>query len=400
MSGHLIADVPLGVFLSSGLDSTAIVALASAAQPGLHTFTVIFPEQEFSEAEPARATAHRFGTRHEELMLDGAEMLAASRRSRGIARSAKHGWHQYIFRFVGGATGRVEGCAFRTWWRRNLWWLCDVFVWPASGAPRRIRTQAPARRPWSDSAGCRRERVDAAMQAGSWPRCGAMRTHCHTLIFSHARFIRRIMYRHCAARHFPPERMSRGEIGWRKRRAQAAGLDSFGAISCLEARSYMVNTLLRDTDSVSMAHSLEVRVPLLDHVLVEFVTRLPAAAKQRRGVNKALLVEALRGLLPEEIVQPAQTHIYVSVGTLAARFARRTRTRRTRPAGARACPTHSDASAVQAVWLAFEACKTNWSRPWSLYVLNQWCRQHLEAQPEEEILAARRHVTHRIRAPT
>src|ERR1019366_7811440 len=73
---HLIADVPLGIFLSSGLDSTAIVALASAAQSGLHTFTVIFPEQEFSEADPARATAKRFGTQHEELLLDGAEMLA------------------------------------------------------------------------------------------------------------------------------------------------------------------------------------------------------------------------------------------------------------------------------------------------------------------------------------
>src|ERR1019366_8444303 len=49
---------------------------ASVAQAGLHTFTVIFPEQEFSEAEPARATAKRFGTHHEELLLDGAEMLA------------------------------------------------------------------------------------------------------------------------------------------------------------------------------------------------------------------------------------------------------------------------------------------------------------------------------------
>src|SRR5579863_9886049 len=75
ISGHLIADVPLGIFLSSGLDSTAIVALASAMQTGLHTFTVMFPEQEFSEAEPARATAKHFGTKHEELLLDGKEML-------------------------------------------------------------------------------------------------------------------------------------------------------------------------------------------------------------------------------------------------------------------------------------------------------------------------------------
>ena len=73
---HLIADVPLGVFLSSGLDSTALVALAGSARAGLHTFTVIFDEQDFSEAELARATAKRFGTCHEEFLLTGTQMLA------------------------------------------------------------------------------------------------------------------------------------------------------------------------------------------------------------------------------------------------------------------------------------------------------------------------------------
>ena len=52
-----------------------------------------------------------------------------------------------------------------------------------------------------------------------------------------------------------------------------------------------------------MAHSLEVRVPLLDHLLVEYVSRLPEAVKIKRGVNKALLVEALKGLLPAEAVK-------------------------------------------------------------------------------------------------
>ena len=164
-------------------------------------------------------------------------------------------------------------------------------------------------------------------------------------------------------------------------------MDFFGAISCLEARSYMVNTLLRDTDSVSMAHSLEVRVPLLDHALVEFVAQLPAAAKQKRGINKALLVEALKGLLPEEIArQRKRTFTFPWErwlrGSLAARVS----------AGLRdlapALGHRLNANAVRAVWLAFEASKTNWSRPWSLYVLNQWCRKHLEAQPGEELLAA------------
>ena len=66
---HLIADVPLGVFLSSGLDSTSLVALASRFQSDLHTFTVVFPEQRYSEAKISRETAKRFKTRHQEILL-------------------------------------------------------------------------------------------------------------------------------------------------------------------------------------------------------------------------------------------------------------------------------------------------------------------------------------------
>src|SRR5262249_29081966 len=84
---------------------------------------------------------------------------------------------------------------------------------------------------------------------------------------------------------------------------QALRLEGDTAVSYLELRTYMVNTLLRDTDSMSMHHSLEVRVPLLDHPLVEFVADLPTQAKRRGAVNKALLVEALGDLLPQEVVQ-------------------------------------------------------------------------------------------------
>ncbi len=68
--------MPVGVFLSSGLDSTAITALASRSQRGIHTFTVAFPDVEFSEAEKARRTAARLGTEHSELTLSEDEMVA------------------------------------------------------------------------------------------------------------------------------------------------------------------------------------------------------------------------------------------------------------------------------------------------------------------------------------
>src|SRR3989442_13399182 len=87
---------------------------------------------------------------------------------------------------------------------------------------------------------------------------------------------------------------------------QARELDHFSAVTCLEARSYLVSTLLRDTDSMSMAHSLEVRVPFLHHALVEYVARLPEEMKAGGSRPKALLVAALADLLPAEVVQQSK----------------------------------------------------------------------------------------------
>ena len=90
VASHLIADVPVGVFLSSGIDSTALVALATQKKAALNTVTVVFPEQEFSEAEMARRTAQRFGTNHQELTLTGDDMLA--RLTRRWALSTSPAW--------------------------------------------------------------------------------------------------------------------------------------------------------------------------------------------------------------------------------------------------------------------------------------------------------------------
>ena len=76
VTSHLVADVPVGVFLSGGIDSTAIAALASKSQGGIHTFTVAFPDAEFSEAEQARRTARLLGTEHRELILSDHDMIA------------------------------------------------------------------------------------------------------------------------------------------------------------------------------------------------------------------------------------------------------------------------------------------------------------------------------------
>jgi asparagine synthase (glutamine-hydrolysing) len=168
-------------------------------------------------------------------------------------------------------------------------------------------------------------------------------------------------------------------LGWLEHTAdEARKLEPIAGISWLEMRTYMASTLLRDTDTVSMARSLEVRVPLLDTPLVEFVGSLPDRARRQPGVQKALLVQALGDLLPQEILAqrkrtftlpweewlrgPLRARMEASFSDLAPSLVQQLR-----PGG------------VPSVWTDFLAGKTTWSRPWSLYVLNEWCRQHLAA---------------------
>jgi asparagine synthase (glutamine-hydrolysing) len=167
---------------------------------------------------------------------------------------------------------------------------------------------------------------------------------------------------------------------WRQRMRettrQAEPLDSFNSVSCFELQSYMVNTLLRDTDAVSMANSLEVRVPLLDHKLVEFAARLPKGAKYVKGAPKALLVEALSDVLPDSVVGQAKRTFTLPWdlwlrGPLGVRLSQDL---------ANLTPElqqYMNLRAVRGAWQNFIIGQTTWSRPWSLYILNAWISRHV-----------------------
>ena len=138
----------------------------------------------------------------------------------------------------------------------------------------------------------------------------------------------------------------------------------------------MVSTLLHDTDSVSMARSLEVRVPFLDTPLVEFVSTLPDEARVQPGVPKALLRTALAGMIPEEILnQKKRTFTLPWEDWMRNALRKRVETSMKELSAPLANLLH--AAGVQRVWDNFQRGQTTWSRPWSLYVLNEWCRRHL-----------------------
>jgi asparagine synthase (glutamine-hydrolysing) len=166
-------------------------------------------------------------------------------------------------------------------------------------------------------------------------------------------------------------------LGWLERTSdEARKMEPLAGISWLEMRTYMACTLLRDTDSVSMARSLEVRVPLLDTPIVEFVGSLPDAARGTPERPKALLLAAMGNLLPKEIVeQRKRTFTLPWDDWLRGPLRARVEKSFAEPAAPLAAFLRK--GGLSSVWSDFQSRKTSWSRPWSLYVLNEWCRRHL-----------------------
>jgi asparagine synthase (glutamine-hydrolysing) len=156
---------------------------------------------------------------------------------------------------------------------------------------------------------------------------------------------------------------------------RASTLDPVNRVSYLESHWYMRNTLLRDSDFMSMAHGLELRVPFLDRALVEACFRIPGKRKLQGSSPKSLLHASLGVELPGEIVRrPKRGFTFPFERWLRGEM---------RPVIENAllgrdsdqAMLHPDA--VHGVWNRFLSGETSWSRPWSLFVLKQWCEQNL-----------------------
>jgi len=377
---HLVADVPVGVFLSSGLDSTAIATLASRAQNGIHTFTLAFPDAEFSEAEIARSTAKRLGTDHCELTLSDGDMVA--RLDEAIAafdQPSMDGINTYFVSWAARKAGlkvALSGLgsdelfggysSFRDTARVARLAAMARFV------PRPLRAfianQAMDSNPLRLSPDGSRKAFAAWLDPGSLP---------HPYFFTRALFAAQT-----TASWLREDGNAWSRTAWGRWLAHATGetssMDTFTAISWLELRSYLLNTLLRDTDAMSMHHSLEVRVPFLDSALVEYVLSLRESAKRDPRQPKALLIQALGDLLPQEVAaQPKRTFTFPWENWLCGPLGKRV------AAGlaewSPALETRLDGKLARGVWNDFLAGRTTWSRPWSLYVLNEWAKRNLGA---------------------
>lgn len=385
---QLVADVPVGVFLSSGLDSTALAALASRQSRDIHTFTLSFLEQEFDEAAAARDIARRLGTRHRELLLTPDEMQSRLFEAvEALDQPSMDGVNTFFVSW--GARQAGLKVALSGLGGDELFGGYPSF----RATPRLAKLLAIARRLPGPVRQAISEVLLAIGRRGADPRrtdrlrkIAALFSHPEAL--PHAYFASRMLFTPGQTNRLLPPSILRMYLqtarqetaSWRQsleelvRRAEV--LQGQSTTSYLELCTYMLNTLLRDTDSVSMRHSLEVRVPFLDHRLVEFIAALPDSAK-KGATPKALLAEAVRDLVPVEALNHAKRTFTLpwehwlrgKLGTEVASHLN---------ALTPSLALVLDGEMAKTVWRQFLRGRTNWARPWSLFVLNEWVRKHID----------------------
>lgn len=304
---RMICDVPFGAFLSGGVDSSAVVAtMTRLSDRPVKTFTIGFPEKAFSEITHAREVAKTFGTEHHELILEpdvigllgdlawhldepfgdssaiptymvsrlaaqhvkvvltgdgGDELFAGYDRYSVEQRERRYRHIPALFRSLLGAVGGVmsEGMKGRNFLRHIALNGADRYLDAATLFDRQAQGslfQEPAAErllaedPWKDLSAC----------------------------------------------------LAREDSHW------------LSAIQYLDIKTYLPLDILTKVDRMSMAHSLEARVPLLDHKLVEFAATIPPRLKLHDGRSKHIFKQALKGILPDTIIDRPKQGFAVPLG--------------------------------------------------------------------------------------
>lgn len=298
---HQVADVPVGAFLSGGLDSSAVVGLMHrAGSDRLRTFSVVFDDPAYSEAAAARATAAAFGTEHHELVLTGARVAADLPRivdacdqptGDGIntyyaSLAAREGGVKVALSGLGGDElfGGYPSfrqlprlAAFLPTWRRLPRRLRHAIV-------RKLRERPSARsRKLADFLGSARDLHElASLQRRVLPEETRL-----SLLTPEAR--------ENAVRLGPHHPMLDDFVG------DLLGADTFQILSAWELRTYMADVLLRDSDVFSLAHSIELRVPFVDTRLLEWLWAQPAVWKHTPDEPKRALADAVADVVPADV---------------------------------------------------------------------------------------------------
>lgn len=305
---RLMSDVPLGAFLSGGLDSSSVVALMAQHGP-VKTFSVGFEETDFDELPYAREVASRFATEHHEVVV-------RPRAAEVVVDLARHFGEPY-----------ADSSALPTWYLARMTATEVKVALNGDGGDELL-------------AGYDRYRIlNAYCLLGRLPSwCGRAARGVATRLETHLPARARRLLASVSARpelsyartisYFTPE--ERWPLYNEGMRAAVAGSDAYQAVLRRFAESdapdllgqtlyadlmtYLPDDLLAKVDIASMAHGLEARSPFLDHELVEFAARLPSSLKLGMSGGKRLLRKVMAARLPDRILRRRKRGFGVPIG--------------------------------------------------------------------------------------
>jgi asparagine synthase (glutamine-hydrolysing) len=374
---RMMSDVPFGVFLSGGIDSSTNVALMSELMDEpVRTFSVGFEHHErYNELDHARAIARRFGTDHHEVAIDAGDLESflpqliyhqdepladwvavplhyvskLARENGTIVVQVGEGSDELFH----GYPSYISHARFR-----SRYWP------PFQRVPRPLRRalgRAATALAYRSGRGIAHAQAIEEAAEGRLPFWGgaiAYQGELKERVLTNGR------------RH--PDSYAIVERFWHEAERERPGADLLQKMTYLELKNRLAELLLMRVDKMTMANSVEARVPFLDHELVEFALALPPELKVRGGSGKYLLKRAVSGLLPAEIVNRPKQGFSAPVnewfqGELGRRAQREIRESSLAERGL------LDYDALDRLWDAHRAGRGNWAfQLWNIYNVSAW----------------------------
>jgi asparagine synthase (glutamine-hydrolysing) len=373
---RLVADVPFGAFLSGGIDSSAVVGLMSRVQQDkVKTFSVVFDEKDFSEAEYSQLVAKKFNTDHHEIHLKVTDFLEELPNAlKAMDHPSGDGPNTYVVSKAtknAGITMALSGLGGdelfagydifrRTVELESKRWITNVPGFMKSFAAAMLKIRRPGVQADKLAEVLKLRKLDLAS----------------TYPLSRQVLLDRQVKELLKNKELPSNRVADIAFGLAALGCGdgQSGLPLLSKVSAVEISTYMQNVLLRDTDQMSMAHALEVRVPFLDYTLVEYVMSVPDKYKYP-STPKKLLVDSLGDLLPPEIVNRSKMGFtFPWKHWMKNELRSFCEERLNALAGRRSF----NRQGVLDLWNAFlsDDPRITWSRVWPLVVLENWMQQN------------------------
>lgn len=371
------SDVPLGAFLSGGIDSSVVVGtLAKFSEDPITTLTIGFTEKQFDESAFSQEIADRFKTKHQIMCLDEEQLLQALPSSISamdqptidgvntylISRSAHEAGLKVVLSGLGGDElfGGYPSFHLIPKLLQRKKWLKAI---PQSLAKLGIRFSSGLLSPTQAM------KLDHLIQG--------------KLSGAHEYFLIRALFcQEPISNLFTDRSQAQTEIEKDFQRTlrlteKSPTGDLFNQISYLETFHYLQNMLLRDTDMMSMAHPLEVRVPFMDHRLVEMMFQTPGNEKDsKEDYAKSLLVSSMKSLVPDFVSQRKKMG-FTFPFEIWMRGALRPNMETVLLSPMKQLDGLLSQTGIEQVWNDFLSGQVSWSRPWALYVLKSWINKNL-----------------------